>query len=352
MKRMTRITMAAVLLGTILFLGGCEGLKTQGRQIKFKTSTGEVGTKTYYGEDYNASGTTYQYIIWETGDSIRIVSDHAATAAGEYYADYVIDEVTGNSNHRSYATIAPTPNGLTWTGADSYKFYAVFPSPAVSGSAVTSFNYNSQYLGEVAAVLPSVVDLPASSGQKTVSGITYDIYPPDMKKAVMTAVATGVTENDSVSLVFKPAFTAFEFNISSAEDDLTVSKIVLSAPSDKIAGKYTVTAGALADVEPVGNAADTVTTKINKTLTSTAGITFTVFTIPKVNSGMVSIKVYTNQGTATLNLTDTDKSSAYKFQPGKKYRINMLKVGDRWKILFEVDVDEWIEATTQTTVLV
>ena len=45
----------------------------------------------------------------------------------------------------------------------------------------------------------------------------------------------------------------------------------------------------------------------------------------------------TSSGTAILNLTDTDKTSAYKFEPGKKYRINLLKLGGTWKYKINLD---------------
>ena len=67
---------------------------------------------------------------------------------------------------------------------------------------------------------------------------------------------------------------------------------------------------------------------------------------------MLNLRVTTSLGTATLKLTDTDKTSAYKFQPGKKYRVNLLKVGDMWKIFFDVDVDPWIDVEPATTIII
>ena len=384
MKRMTIITMAAVLLGTILFLGGCEGLKTQGRLIKFKTSTGEVGTKTYYGDDYNASGTTWQYIVWEEGDGIRIVSDKAASAAGKYFADYVIDEVTENKNHQSFGTIAPTPNGLTWSeGQTQYNFYAVTPVPGTGAvksiHGPDSDNYNPSMIGSVKATQPNEYDLtsktPGTKYLTSTGGVTeeqasdvayiFDVYAPDMDNAVMTATTKGFVpedDGDEVSLLFKPAFTAFEFNMTSADEAITVSKVelVAASTSDCLAGSYTFIAGSdistSSNVQLSGTTYQSIAVTMNNELkppvtennqlTRGKGITFTIFTIPKVNTDMISLVVTTDKGTATLNLTDTDKSSAYKFQPGKKYRINMLKVARTWDIDIKLtfQVQPWISA--------
>ena len=57
----------------------------------------------------------------------------------------------------------------------------------------------------------------------------------------------------------------------------------------------------------------------------------TLFTVPVTNSGVITLSVKTSEGTtAKLALLDTDKKSAYKFEAGKKYRINLLKLGGKF----------------------
>ena len=76
---------------------------------------------------------------------------------------------------------------------------------------------------------------------------TYTVYPPDMDYAVMSASAKGFDKNseEDVSLLFKPAFTAFEFNLTSADEEITVTKVELAAAgtTDRLAGTYLFTAG-------------------------------------------------------------------------------------------------------------
>lgn len=362
MKSMTRFTIAAVLLGTVLLLTGCNDIKLKSSQITFKATAGEVGTKTSYGDDYPGGDTptTYQYIDWVSGDLLRIVSDKAAGPSAENYADYVVTAFeTGTNNHQSYATIEPTPNGLAWTGTGKYQFYAVYPSPSVksAGGAVSSIQYTndeSNVLGEVVATLPNTVALSGSPGSKTatVGGetCTYAVYAPDMKKAVMTAAATGVDGDTQVNLVFKPAFTAFEFNLSSADDDFTITQIELAGTgSDYLAGQYQMKAGDLTNVTPSGGSHSvTLTMGDGLELTPTSGVTFTLFTIPKANTGMLNLKVTVKEGenatrVATLPLTKANSTDPYVFDAGKKYRINglALKKGSKWQLEIDGNVLPW-----------
>ena len=381
MRNMTRITIAAVLLlAAIMLLNGCGDLNgngnKKGRLITFTSQTDEVGTKTHYGDDYKDGNTLWQYIVWDETDVIRIVSDAAKCASGLHYADYAIDEVTANAEHKSYAKIKPTPNGLEWADADWYEFYSVTPPPGTG--AVNSIHgpdadpYNASMLGTVNATLLATPALPTGEDNiesKTVRAdgktYTYTVYKPDMNYAVMSASESGTYSGiDSVRLVFKPAFTAFEFNLTSADEDITVSKVELFADpnsGDFLAGSYTFKAGsdisvsgAVQVVGASGTRSQSVSMTMNPALalTSANGITLTFFTIPIVNTGMLSLRVTTSMGTATLKLTDTDKTSAYKFLPGKKYRINLLKVGETWKIFFDVNVDPWIDVEPATTIII
>ena len=373
MKAITKITIASALLGALLLAGACDDLQLKGRQITFTTVSGEVSTKTAYGTDYPESGTTtHQYIDWVVGDNIRIVSDNATTSNGAHYSDYIINELAGRETHKSYGKIAPTPNGLTWAEAQTYAFYAVYPKPGTPGAvdAIISPEDASaeDMFGTVRVILPSTPALPAASSTKTVTAdgvtYTYDVYAPDMNYAVMTASALGVDKSseDQVSLLFKPAFTAFEFNLTSADKTFTVTKVELCADAsanDYLAGKYVFKAGAdLAvsgnvQMSGTGNSKSVALTmgSDGKAVTPGNGFTVTFFTVPIVNTGLLSLKVYTKDGgIATLPLTDTDKSSPYKFLPGKKYRVNLLKLGkpNVWKLTIDDQVLPWIK-DEQTT---
>ena len=374
MRNTTRFTIAVILLAAIVLLDGCNELNNnnkKGRQITFTSQTGEVGTKTFYGDDYKDGNTTWQYIVWEVGDKIRIASDNASCATGAHYADYEIGEVTANAEHKSYAKIKPTPNGLEWAETDLYQFYAVTPTPG-TGAVLAIISQDDldpddedddDMLGTVRCSLPATPALPTETTTKTVTSgdktYSYTVYKPDMDYAVMTAHEGGdYSSIDSVRLTFKPAFTAFEFNLTSADEDITVSKVELFATStdECLVGTYTLIAGNEASVAVTGQHVNrnsvSMTMNPELELTSANGITLTFFTIPIVNSSMLNLRVTTSMGTATLKLTDTDKTSAYKFLPGKKYRINLLKVGETWKIFFDVNVDPWIDVEPATTIII
>ena len=366
MKAITKITIASALLGALLLAGACDDLQLKGRQITFTTVSGEVSTKTAYGTDYPESGTTtHQYIDWVVGDNIRIVSDNATTSNGAHYADYIINELAGREAHKSYGKIAPTPNGLTWAEAhQTYAFYAVYPKPGIGGvdAIISPEDATAEDMfGTVRVILPSTPALPAASSTKTVTAdgvtYTYDVYAPDMNYAVMTASALDVDKSseNQVSLLFKPAFTAFEFNLTSADKTFTVTKVELCADAsanDYLAGKYVFKAGADLAVSGnvrmsgTGNSKSVALTMGSggKAVTPENGFTVTLFTVPIVNTGLLSLKVYTaDGGIATLPLTDTDKSSPYKFLPGKKYRVNLLKLGkpNVWKLTIQTEVQDW-----------
>ena len=373
MKAITKITIASALLGALLLAGACDDLQLKGRQITFTTVSGEVSTKTAYGTDYPESGTTtHQYIDWVVGDNIRIVSDNATTSNGAHYADYIINELAGREAHKSYGKIAPTPNGLTWAEAQTYAFYAVYPKPGIGGvdAIISPEDATAEDMfGTVRVILPSTPALPAASSTKTVTAdgvtYTYDVYAPDMNYAVMTASALGVDKSseDQVSLLFKPAFTAFEFNLTSADKTFTVTKVELCADAsanDYLAGKYVFKAGAdLAvsgnvQMSGTGNSKSVALTmgSDGKAVTPGNGFTVTFFTVPIVNTGLLSLKVYTKDGgIATLPLTDTDKSSPYKFLPGKKYRVNLLKLGkpNVWQLTIDDQVLPWIKDEQKTS---
>lgn len=352
---------AAVLLGIMFLAGGCNDLKLKGRQVTFTTVAGEVGTKTAYGDNYPESGTTtWQYIDWVTGDHIQIVSNNAANQAGRHSADYRISELLGRSGHQSMANVEPTPNGLTWGEAQKYDFYAVYPTPGTGAvDAIYSpddlNSDNAAMLGTVRVILPynptptgNTKKYLTATGTATTEGAeniayTYDVYEPDMKYAVMTAAATDVDKDGEtdVSLLFKPAFTAFEFNLTSADENFTVNKVELFSAEDYLAGTYVLKAGAElsnGSVQTSGTSnSQYLTMTVNHALTPNSGFTFTFFTIPIQNTGTLGLRVVTSSGTAILNLTDTDKTSAYKFEPGKKYRINLLKLGGTWKYKINLD---------------
>lgn len=354
MKKNLCIISAAVLL-TSLLLGGCtkNPFSRKGELITFGTvSTGNL-TRAAYGDDYPATGTpTLQRIDWESGDIVRIVSDNARVVndgSNAVFADYTVSTVTPEADGSSSGAVVNTnPNGLAWTDADSYTFWAVYPSTTtISNAGVVSAEF-----------ITATQTPPTASTSKTVGtgddAITYAVYTPALTNAVMTAVATGVKESDAkpqVKLHFKPAWTAIEFNLSSQDEAIKLTQIQLVADAesnDYLAGPFTMTAGDLSTVAvTAASASKTVTMAANATLTKTEGVSLTMFLLPKNNASALKFRLTSEEGdgTKTSFVNLKKNGQPFVFEAGKKYRINGFKApGSSWKIFIATDimnVDEW-----------
>lgn len=351
----------AALLGAVL-LGGCSKnpFSHKGELVTFGTFASGVQTRAAYGTDFtdSESGAVRQRIDWETGDVIRIVSDYARVAndgSNLAYADYTVTSASPEADGTSAAVVNTNPNGLCWVGADTYTFWGVYPSGTpISETGVVTANFI-----EATQTLPA-----ADADTKTVGDITYTVHTPSLKKAVMTAVVTGVKENDDkpqVKLHFKPAWTAIEFNLSSQDDaiDITQVQLVADASSaDVLAGPFTMTAGNLSSAAAADGASKTVTMAMeNVSVTQTEGVTFTMFLLPIPNASALKLRLTSKEGegekTSVVSLTKN--GAPFVLEAGKKYRINGFKApGSSWKIFIATDimnVDDWGEPIGTTLIV-
>lgn len=378
MNKGIRFIACAALVGSAI-LTGCNKISggEQGRIIRFFAVAEGPSTKAAYGNDDKGK----QAINWETGDVIRITSPTAVVTntTDKHEADYVVTvtktgvpsegTISHYDNNGNDAT--DDENGLAW-GDDSsvaYAFYAIYPSTVVNSGITLSA------AGAVSATLPASTTLSASSVKKYLKAdgkvatqgaddpdlaYTYTVYEPDMKYAYMTAAASGddVVFGEKIDLRFNPAFTAFEINLTSGDENFTVSKVELAG--EGLSGTYSMTAGAdlsAANAVSLGTVSNSVSATLPAAtapnVKTDTGVTLTLFTIPKTNTGTIYLKVYTSEnGTtpATLALTNADKT-AYEFLAGYKYRINLLKVGGRWKYKITIDPEElpWDRTDKETT---
>ncbi len=358
MKKQT--ILIAALLGALVLLGGCNKtpFSHKGEQITFGTAAERMTTRTQYGAD--SEDGKKQAIDWIAGDKIRIISPEAAvTGNGSnlHWADYTVKTITSATDGTSTAAVENSNlNGLAWTDAETYSFYAVYPS-------TTPISMDEATYGQVSAdFVKAAQTLPGTTTTKTVgegeAAITYTVYTPDIAQAVMTAATAGVKENDNkpqVVLHFKPAWTAIEFNLSSLDDDIDVTEVQLVADaesSDYLAGPFTMTAGdaALSTVAVnTASASKTVTLSTGEgvTVTKTAGASFTMLLLPKANTAALKLRLTSKEGegTKTSVVSLTQGGAPFVLEPGRKYRINGLKApGSSWKIFIATDimnVDDW-----------
>ena len=322
---------AFVLVGilSLCVMSGCNKVFINHPEgaIKFKASTSYkngFATKTVYSGDGTYIGETLsvERIDWVEGDRIRIYSDKAITQDGdENYADYDVTP-TSNSGANSYATITPTGgNGLYWGGEeDSNAFYSIYPSPS-SGAFSTTITGN-----VITATIPEIQHY-------TVDG---NCLRPDMNFAYMYAAVMS-EPSSSVTLSFKPMFTAFEFTIDSLDDDiLELASFEMFSESCALSGviSATLTAAATSESSTVqyafSDTEENVRIDFENNLTITKGnpITFTVFALPMDLTNITVRFVSADGQYKTLRLKQNDEFVT--FSACKKYRITSLGIPGEW----------------------
>ena len=389
------LLMACAAIAGAALLESCskEGGISLNGPIQFgMVSRGTLTTKTVYGKDYlegegEDQKATYQSLDWVAGDLITIASPQAlvqndASANPARAADYKISTVlsTGTAtDHQSKAKVVNADaNGLMYDDSykGSYDFYAIYPNHSEGRITLTE-------AGAVSATIPATQTLKSGASKEeskkyTIDGetvtktIKYTVYDPDMQFAFMTAALEEFAPKDeqqTIPLTFTPAFTAFEFNVSSQDDEIELTKFEILSPdnSDKLAGTFNMTAGTLPTSAP--NATSSVTvdmTKIDGTnpapkINQTNGLTFTVFTVPVENTKPLRIKFTSKDGenatkTSWLDLQYNNGENAgnpVKFLAGHKYRIHMLKLpSSQWKITITAVYEDWVKAEEEVVIYI
>ena len=384
MERRRTILLACAAIAGAAMLCGCS--KTEGGMhlsgaIQFgMASRGGQTTKTVYGDkDATKDGKTYQPLNWAEGDVVTIASPQAVVQNdpnGGHASNYVISQITlaTETDPQSKAKVVnEAANGLMWLdNIDTYDFYAIYPK---NETGVITLTQN----GAVEATIPAAQDLtgtPTTKSESKTNEVTgqtltvnYKVYAPDMKYAFMTGALksfTPTSNTQTVPIVFNPAFTAFEFNVSSQDDpiELTKFEILSSDGSDKLAGKFTMTAGGT-DVSATG-ATSSVKADLSAAdaIDDENGLNFTVFTVPVTNTQPLRIKFTSKDGETTktswLDLKYSNNAAAgdnagkaVQFLAGHKYRIHMLKLpASQWKITIAAVLEDWIPAEEEIVIYI
>lgn len=380
--RKATILLAGAAIACMAIVSGCSKspIGLGGKAIQFTASGSSQTTKTEYGDDSGSK----QALNWKTGDVITVASPQAP----------VQNDNTGNLHASNYVVTVKTTgvpskgsvknegvNGLMWSDDDkikAYDFYAIYPKAGNDISIVPAS-------GLVTATIPASQPLNGTATDKTVgegdAAITYKEYKPDMSFAFMTAATKGVTpttEAASVKLTFDPAFTAFEFNVSSQdEDEIELTGFELSSPndgesvkrSDKLAGQFTMTAGDFSSIAAASSATQSITVDMSgapQKIGEKTGLTFTVFALPVANKEPLRLRFTSKDGdnaskTSWLDLkysddvekAGTNAGKPLVFEAGHKYRINMLKLpSSQWKITIVPMFDDWVPATEKVVIYI
>lgn len=369
-----------LLAATALLLVGCNPiLPSEGNKVKFKAhSKSQPATKTAYAGNAASTGSSHEDIYWSEGDDIRIYSGNTAVVTPAF-ANYEL-VISSDKTRATLQNPAEAPNGLAWVtdpaqGNDDVTFYAVYP-PSTQGSESGWFT----------------MSIPSEQTFATPTGT-------DMTHAYMLAQNTLTRSqfNSEVSLEFYPAFTAFQINLKSKDDELTLKKFRIYSEDNHLAGDYYGKLKAVNTSESENEyfafntdkslrmdfaycsnnlqnevfvefpyyETETETQK-NTKISPTSAVDFTLLALPygivnatetydtkpyltnlwlevtfeKENGEEFTKKLALKQTTTNEDVTTT---AFLKFASCKKYRINGLAVdgGSKWKLNIKADVLDW-----------
>ena len=349
-----------------LVLAGCQkGVNYGGQPVSFAASSADPYTRTVYS---NVITNGFERIDWVKNDKILVWSDFAAveTDANVHSAEYLIDVITPNGRD-SKATVKNTNgNGLAFvTGKDTYQFWAT--SPMVSGNPTT---------GSVSYTIPALQSLPSSLSASTADHVTT--FPADMSNAWLLAAVENAPAGQPVTLYFYPGFTAFEVTLAADEEyegNITVSKVELISESP-LAGTVAATLVPGTRENVVTNGTETKTHVIgastyafsstgnvayelpaNTVVSAAESISLTIFALPQNIAGL-KLKFYVTVEGEETTFTGTlkKKGNPINFGMCEKNRIKGIALpGNVWKIYYQpgiVTADEWIEADSETSLIV
>lgn len=312
-------------------------LVAPGDPVRFSAvASGETGsTRTVYsGQTYTVGtgGPVYERVNWVAkdesngieGDRIRIASAECRLPESKY-ADYEVTAVSGTTGRNSTAEISPLRGqGLAW-GEGSHDFYAIYPSPGATGA-----DGSLAFTGGNTATLRIP---PAQSYSSKMTSETIIKMLPDMNYAYMYAAQTVTDPTASVSLEFKPLFTAFEITVGSdGEDEMGLYSFYMTANQD-LNGTFPVSMDAEDETWTLGTVAGG-TQRIDVSLGGTEtptmvsrnnALTFTVFAVPQEYLDGVVLHFETSKGHRQLELKDKDDNWV-KFYAGKKAVIEGLQI--------------------------
>ena len=330
------LTILVALAGIVSLTASCEKFGFS-RQIQFNIATASLDasadTKTAYSGVVDGGK---ERINWAVDDEIRIYSDKA-TCGGNDYCDYTVSSVNPDGSF-SKADVSPnTGDGLEW-GSGDHHFWGIYPPHAVSAPTVTGLS------------IPAAQDV--SDGRKTETSELVK-FAPDMSSAWMLADAAGITEgkSDELSLLFYPAFTAFEFTLASQFDKtITVNSFKLSSSDTDIAGTFNASIAAAGASSYSGWSSGSRDITVNfgtgVDVTQSKSLSFTVLALPRDIPNLTisfALVVDGNPITRTLALKTVSPDAFITFTACHKHKISGLALPSGDLKLTSIVVNDWVE---------
>lgn len=363
--------------GLVLSLTGCEkepsDQKGDPKEVSFTVSTDTPETKAHYtGEGTgNAGSLTWERISWDKGDPLLIWSDYAVdrVGGGAHAAHYVVGnpkhvDNSGDYPNQSWSILNDNADlGLIYDDDHSdsdntYSFWSIYPATAVTGTSPVGGTGNTanQVSFQIHASQEKYGDAVEATITRANTTFKVDSLKPNMNQAVMLAAVEGAAYNSDVELKFYPAFTAFEFELLTEEEELTLSKVVLTSSSNlagtvtatvkagtrsdagsgNVIGKstytYAETAKSLTFNFPDGTKLTPETTEGQNT-TPAKGVIFTVFALPQDITGM-TLEFFDKDGISFAKGELKNNKQPITFAACKKHCIRGIKVKNTWNFKY------------------
>jgi hypothetical protein len=345
MRKITNIILLSA--GILLSLTGCQkGNEAENSDgaVRFSAST-NAETRTAYS---GVRDSEKERIDWSADDKIMIWSDLAAVPEGRtpYFAGNPNLAVYGLTNIKvsdikSVANITSQSSALHYPENDqACQFWALYPAEAVTKS----------FEGNTVPLKISAEQTLAENTNTTATDLND--YVPDMKEAYMLAYASGAKESGpAVDLLFKPAFTDFEFNITTKlTTPLTIKAMEIKSETTALSGKFTATCTngtwGFTIADDAAKSVKAIMPGDGLTIQSGAmeTLSLNIFALPQ-NLKDLKVVFYTNEGTKAMKLTiPSDKTKMKEFAACKKHRINGLILPTGWffdYITLDLQVLKW-----------
>ncbi len=311
-------------------------------------TSGGVKTRTEYGNVYEDASGKHVEVKWLVNDKLEIASEQSPIQKAVYNVTKVASSTTEGKHNVSTLEKAGDA-GLQWSDANSYDFYAMYPSAesfekgSVAHKTVKLDLESKSITGYIAQDQKPVSVNTKKDSNGNIEGYVAE---PDMRYAHMAAHQLGYDPNSDspISLDFKSLVTALQFDITAETiagenvqgGEITVTSVILQAVAPEEGQKAKDLCGAF-----TSNIADPSSTSVSNdgesgysqvVITLGAGYTIsdgqyvnvTFFVLPQVYSeGELKLTVYYIQNGVQQNKTAT---ISQPLMARKKYSFNDMSL--------------------------
>ncbi len=353
MKRLFSIILLSV--GILLLLTGCEqkidGFAGKAVNLRVVSVFGTPSSRTAYSGDGtwvdandHSKGLSWERIDWSADDQLLIWGENVTVREGgahpvygtTHVATYSLSNIQKRGDNQSIASLDDKSGyGLRYDdGVSSATLWGIYPASAALGESAPTGSEVSY----------------AIDGEQT-----NDANGPDMQKAVMLSVLSNASPTGSNEMEFYPAFTAYQFDITTATtDNFSLKRIKITSANGNTAlwGNVTATiaaSGASTFTVSDGGSSITCTPSSPLAISQTQHAVMTLFANPNGSEGLkVSFVLGQTGSNAEIVRTATLKKSGalLSFDGCKKHVIKGIIVPtDAYfeKITLQLQVQGWDE---------